>query len=65
VNLVILGAYGTLTALGEELGWRGYLQPRLDAAGVRYSVLVVWLVQLAYHAQLASRAVGRAEPERN
>jgi membrane protease YdiL (CAAX protease family) len=52
INLAILGVFGTFTATGEELGWRGYLQPRLDAAGVRYSVLVVWLVQLAYHAPL-------------
>lgn len=52
MNLAILAVYGTFTALGEELGWRGYLQPRLDAAGVRYSLLVVWLVQLAYHAPL-------------
>ncbi|HUQ53913.1 MAG TPA: CPBP family intramembrane glutamic endopeptidase, partial [Gammaproteobacteria bacterium] len=52
INLSILVVYGTFTATGEELGWRGYLQPRLDAAGVRYSVLVVWVVQLAYHAPL-------------
>lgn len=52
INLVLLGIMGTFTALGEELGWRGYLQPRLDAAGVRASVLVVWLVELAYHAPL-------------
>ena len=52
VNLAILIPFGTFTALGEELGWRGYLQPRLDAAGVRLSVVVVWLVQLAYHLPL-------------
>ena len=52
VNLAILIPFGTFTALGEELGWRGYLQPRLDAAGVRFSVVVVWLVQLAYHLPL-------------
>jgi len=53
VNLAILIPVGTFTALGEELGWRGcYLQPRLDAAGVRSSIVVVWLVQLAYHLPL-------------
>jgi uncharacterized protein len=52
INLAILIPFGTFTALGEELGWRGYLQPRLDAAGVRSSVVVVWLVQLAYHLPL-------------
>ena len=52
VNLSLLGVIGTFTAMGEELGWRGYLQPRLDAAGVRSSLVVVWLFQLAYHAPL-------------
>lgn len=56
INLSILGVYGTLMAMGEELGWRGYLQPRLDAAGVRWSVIVVWLCQLAYHAPLMAGA---------
>jgi len=50
VNLTLLTIVGTATALGEEIGWRGYLQPRLDAAGVRTSVVIVWLCQAAYHA---------------
>jgi uncharacterized protein len=49
VNLSILVVFGTLTALGEEIGWRGYLQPRLDAAGVRYSVAVVGIAWAAFH----------------
>lgn len=52
INLSILGIFGTATALGEEVGWRGYLQPRLDAAGVRGSVMIVWLCQVLYHAPL-------------
>jgi membrane protease YdiL (CAAX protease family) len=60
-NLTILGVFGTLTALGEEIGWRGYLQPRLDAAGVRHSVAVVWLCQLLYHAR-SWLARGRGRP---
>jgi CAAX protease family protein len=55
-NLTILGVFGTFTALGEEIGWRGYLQPRLDESGVRGSVVVVWLCQLAYHAPLIAGA---------
>jgi len=55
-NLPILGVFGTLTALGEEIGWRGYLQPRLDAAGVRYSVAVVWICELIYHAPVIAGA---------
>jgi membrane protease YdiL (CAAX protease family) len=56
VNLSILAVFGTFTALGEEIGWRGYLQPRLDAAGVRGSVAVVCLCELAYHAPLMAGA---------
>ncbi|HEY1308483.1 MAG TPA: CPBP family glutamic-type intramembrane protease [Vicinamibacterales bacterium] len=56
INLAILLPFGTLTAMGEEIGWRGYLQPRLDAAGVRSSLIVVWLVQVAYHAPLIAGA---------
>ena len=56
VNLAVLGAFGTFTALGEEIGWRGYLQPRLDVAGVRASVAVVWLCQLGYHAPVIAGA---------
>ncbi len=60
INLTILGVFGTFTAMGEEIGWRGYLQPRLDAAGVRSSVVIVWLFQVAYHAPLMAGA-GYAE----
>lgn len=56
INLAILGVFSTLTAMGEEIGWRGYLQPRLDAAGIRWSVAIVWLYQVAYHAPLMAGA---------
>jgi uncharacterized protein len=53
VNLTILGIFGTFTALGEEIAWRGYLQPRLDAAGVRNSVLLVSLAWTAFHTPIS------------
>jgi CAAX protease family protein len=56
INLALLGVVGTLTAMGEEIGWRGYLQPRLDAAGIRSSITIVWLFQVAYHAPLMAGA---------
>ena len=56
INLGLLGVIGTLTAMGEEIGWRGYLQPRLDAAGIRSSITIVWLFQVAYHAPLMAGA---------
>lgn len=52
VNLAVLAVYGTFTAMGEEIGWRGYLQPRLDAAGVRSSLAIVWLSWTIYHVPL-------------
>jgi uncharacterized protein len=52
VNIPILAVFGTVTAMGEEIGWRGFLQPFLDACGVRASIVVVCLCQLAYHAPL-------------
>ena len=56
INLALLGVVGTVTSMGEEIGWRGYLQPRLDAAGVRSSLLLVWLAQVVYHAPLMAGA---------
>jgi membrane protease YdiL (CAAX protease family) len=56
INLGLLAVVGTVTALGEEIGWRGYLQPRLDEAGVRVSLVIVWLCQLLYHAPLIAGA---------
>ena len=45
VSIVI----GFVGALGEEIGWRGYLLPKLVQAGVRFPILIVGLIWAAWH----------------
>lgn len=40
---------GFLTGLGEEIGWRGYLLPRLIKANVRFPILISGLVWATWH----------------
>ena len=49
VNIPLLVVIMGLGSIGEELGWRGYLQPRLDEAGIRYSVVWVGLMWFLFH----------------
>ncbi len=49
LNVPLLMLFGLFGSLGEELGWRGYLQPRLDQAGVRASLLIVIAVEWLFH----------------
>ena len=44
-----MAAFFTIGSLGEELGWRGYLQPRLDAAGVKVSLVIVIVLEIIWH----------------
>jgi membrane protease YdiL (CAAX protease family) len=52
LNLGLGLPMGAAFALGEELGWRGYLQPRLDSAGIRYSFLLVAVLWWMWHLPL-------------
>ena len=52
LNLPMLALVDAAGALGEELGWRGYLQPRLHQLGVRCSVLWVIIIETLFHVPL-------------
>ena len=49
MNFIVGTLLGVIGAMGEELGWRGYMQPRLDQAGVRGSLLIVIVVETLFH----------------
>lgn len=53
IGFVVGVALSTVTvSLGEELGWRGYLLPRLMPLGSRRALLLVGLVWFAWHLPL-------------
>lgn len=49
---LLAAALGLAGALGEELGWRGYLQPRLMAQGEVRAAVLTGLAWAAFHAPL-------------
>lgn len=52
IGLVIGTTVGMLFALGEELGWRGYLLTRLVDAGIPQPILVGGLIWAVWHLPL-------------
>jgi membrane protease YdiL (CAAX protease family) len=48
-GLVAAFAFGTLLALGEETGWRGYMLPRLMSFGALPAMLVTGFLQGVWH----------------
>ena len=52
VNLPLLAAIDVVGGLGEEIGWRGYLQPRLDQLRVPGSLLWVIAFESLFHLPL-------------
>lgn len=48
-SLIAVSVTGPILSFAEEIGWRGYLQPRLAFLGERSAMLVVGLVWIAWH----------------
>lgn len=48
-NALVLAITGPILAFTEEIGWRGYLLPRLSWLGERRAMLVVGVVWAAWH----------------
>jgi uncharacterized protein len=52
LDIVIGLIIGTVLALGEEIGWRGYLLPRLTGRGALRAMLVVGFLHGVWHLPL-------------
>ncbi|SEK46612.1 CPBP family intramembrane glutamic endopeptidase [Rhodococcus maanshanensis] len=46
---LLLCITGPILAFAEEIGWRGYLQPRLEFLGERWAMFVVGVVWICWH----------------
>lgn len=49
--------------LGEEIGWRGYLLPRLEQTGWKYPILIQALVWSQWHLPFLHRLPGQSNQE--
>ncbi|WP_274364758.1 type II CAAX endopeptidase family protein [Paenibacillus thermotolerans] len=47
--LIALAIYTVTSSLGEEIGWRGYLLPKLSGIGWRKAMLLIGIVHGAFH----------------
>lgn len=52
LTLTALVPVSAITAVGEELGWRGFLLPRLVQAGVRHPVTITNVTWFLFHVPL-------------
>lgn len=52
-NLTLMNIPGILLGLGEELGWRGYLLPRLLPLGTAPALVLSGVIWVLWHAPLA------------
>ncbi|WP_434427426.1 lysostaphin resistance A-like protein [Nannocystis pusilla] len=52
MDATLMTAIGLVGAFGEEVGWRGYLQPRLIRAGFRAPLALTGVVWGLYHVPL-------------
>ncbi|HEX8865553.1 MAG TPA: CPBP family intramembrane glutamic endopeptidase, partial [Lentzea sp.] len=48
-DVLLLCVTGPVLAFAEEIGWRGYLQPRLAFVGERAAMLVIGVVWICWH----------------
>jgi membrane protease YdiL (CAAX protease family) len=48
-DVLALCVAGPILAFAEEIGWRGYLQPRLAFLGERWAMLAVGIVWIGWH----------------
>ncbi|TMR92131.1 CPBP family intramembrane glutamic endopeptidase [Nonomuraea basaltis] len=48
-SMIAVSITGPILSFAEEIGWRGYLQPRLAFLGERSAMLVIGLVWIAWH----------------
>ncbi|MBT4761393.1 MAG: CPBP family intramembrane metalloprotease [Bdellovibrionaceae bacterium] len=54
INLILVFIIGGISALGEEIGWRGFLQPKVISIGWKYPALYTGLIWALWHLPLVA-----------